>query len=112
MAGKKVKESAGERIHLNSERDIALDFAAAAHKKFDKMIKASVMFGSQAKNTATDKSDIDIIFIIDDAAINWDMELIAWYREELGKLIAERNYAKELHINTVKITTWWQDLMR
>ena len=112
MSPKKVKESAGERIHLENEREIALDFASAVHIKFDKMVKASVLFGSQAKNTATDKSDIDMIFIIDDAAINWDMELIAWYREELGKLIAEKNYQKELHINTVKMTTWWQDLLR
>lgn len=107
-----MKESAGERMHLENEREIALDFASAVHIKFDKMVKASVLFGSQAKNTATDKSDIDMIFIIDDAAINWDMELIAWYREELGKLIAEKNYNKELHINTVKMTTWWQDLLR
>lgn len=112
MSPKKVKESAGERMQLESEREIALDFASAVHKKFDKMVKASVLFGSQAKNTATDKSDIDMIFIIDDAAINWDMELIAWYREELGKLIAEKKYPKELHINTVKMTTWWQDLLR
>ncbi|MSS75018.1 hypothetical protein EXS73_02285 [Candidatus Pacearchaeota archaeon] len=112
MSPKKVKESAGERMHLENEREIALDFASAVHIKFDKMVKASVLFGSQAKNTATDKSDIDMIFIIDDAAINWDMELIAWYREELGKLIAEKNYNKELHINTVKMTTWWQDLLR
>jgi predicted nucleotidyltransferase/uncharacterized protein (UPF0332 family) len=112
MSAKKVKESAGERIHLTNEREIALDFATAAHKKFDKMIKASVLFGSQVKNTATAHSDIDIIFILDDAGINWDLELVAWYREELGKLVAEKHYQKELHINTVKLTTWWQDLLR
>ena len=39
------------------------------------------------------------------------MELIAWYREELGKLIAGKDYGKELHINTIKLTTWWQDLI-
>lgn len=112
MSPKKVKESAGERIHLTNEREIALDFAMAAHKKFDKMIKASVLFGSQVKNTATPNSDIDIIFILDDAGINWDLELVAWYREELGKLVAEKHYQKELHINTVKLTAWWQDLLK
>lgn len=112
MSPKKVKESAGERIHLTNEREIALDFAMAAHKKFDKMIKASVLFGSQVKNIATPHSDIDIIFILDDAGINWDLELVAWYREELGKLVAEKHYQKELHINTVKLTAWWQDLLK
>ena len=94
-----------------SEKEIAMDFAQKAYIKFDKMIKASVLFGSQAKNTANSGSDIDVILIIDDAAINWDLELISWYREELGKIISSQNYSKELHINTIKLTTWWQDLM-
>jgi len=38
--------------------------------------------------------------------------LIAWYREELGKLIQENPYAKALHINTVKLSTWWDDMMK
>ncbi|MGC9309995.1 MAG: hypothetical protein ACP5D2_04860, partial [Candidatus Nanoarchaeia archaeon] len=45
-------------------------------------------------------------------SIAWDQELIAWYREELGKLIQANPYKKSLHINTVKLSTWWQDLTR
>ncbi len=97
---------------LINEKEIAVDFAGKIQKKFDRIIKASVLFGSQAKNDAKPGSDIDIILIIDDAAINWDLELIAWYREELGKLITEQKYPRELHINTIKLTTWWQDLMQ
>ena len=96
---------------LVSEKDIALDFAVKVQQKFDKLVKATILFGSQAKNTATANSDIDIIIIIDDAAIEWDLELIAWYREELARLISDNKYAKDLHINTVKLTTWWQDLL-
>jgi len=58
------------------------------------------------------ESDIDIIIIIDDVSIVWDQELIAWYREELGKLIQRNPYVKPLHINTVKLTTWWSDMMK
>lgn len=94
-----------------SEKDIALDFAVKAQQKFDRLIKASILFGSQAKNTAKSNSDIDIILIIDDASIEWDLELVAWYREELAKLIAQNKYQSDLHINTVKLTTWWQDLL-
>jgi len=94
-----------------SEREIAMDFATKVHQKFDKMVKASILFGSQAKNTANASSDIDIIIIIDDASISWDLELVAWYREELGKLISAEDYSKDLHINTIKLTTWWQDLL-
>ena len=94
-----------------NEKEIAMDFAEKVHKKFDRMIKASIIFGSQAKNTAKPSSDIDVILIIDDASINWDMELIAWYREELGKLISSQKYPRDIHINTIKLTTWWQDLI-
>ncbi len=119
MAKKRAKKVKREKkAEFNSpirtfrdDKDIAADFAQKAHSKFDRMIKASILFGSQAKNTASAGSDIDIILLIDDAAINWDLELVSWYREELGKLIAAQKYSKDLHINTVKLTTWWQDLM-
>jgi predicted nucleotidyltransferase/uncharacterized protein (UPF0332 family) len=96
---------------IKTERDIAIDFATKVHRKFSSIIKASVLFGSQAKDTATPESDIDIILVVDDATIRWDLELVSWYREELAKLIASCHYNHELHINTIKLTTWWQDLM-
>lgn len=94
-----------------TERDIAIDFVTKVHRKFDTIIKASVLFGSQTKHTSSATSDIDIALIIDDASINWDLELIAWYREEMAKLVAANPYSKELHINTVKLTTFWKDLL-
>lgn len=105
---KKVKMSKPE---LRDERDAAMRFAASVHKKFDSLIKATILFGSQAKKTATPSSDIDVIIIVDDASVNWDLELVAWYREELGKLVSQSDFANELHINTIKLTTWWQDLL-
>jgi uncharacterized protein (UPF0332 family)/predicted nucleotidyltransferase len=96
---------------LRKEKDMAVDFAESVHRKFNAMIKASVLFGSQAKNSSSSGSDIDIILVIDDASINWDLELISWYREELGKIIASKPYGEKLHVNTVKLTTWWHDLL-
>lgn len=96
---------------MQTEKDIAMDFATKVHKRFDKLLKASVLFGSQATGESTESSDIDIILIVDDAAVEWDLELVAWYREELGKLIASQKYAAELHVNTVRLTTWWEDMV-
>lgn len=96
---------------LRNEKDIAMDMAIEIHKKFETLVKATILFGSQAKNKATSSSDIDLIVVVDDASINWDLELIAWYREELGKIVAANKHSKDLHINTVKLTTWWNDLM-
>jgi len=109
------KESGAEKedtLKIFKERDIAMDFAAKVYKKFDKMIKSIVLFGSSAKQLSKPTSDIDIILIIDDVAIKWDEELIAWYREELRKFIQANPYKKTLHINTVKLSTWWSDLLR
>jgi len=111
---KKVKNSSDKfpSLDLKTEKDIAMDFAVKAYKKFDKMVKAIALFGSSAKNTASSSSDVDILIIIDDASILWDQELIAWYREELGKLVAGNPYKRELHITTTKITTWWNDMLK
>jgi len=109
---KKVDGKSYPTLKLTTERDIAEDFATKVYKKFDKIIKSIILFGSQTKQTQTATSDIDIIIVIDDASISWDTELIAWYREELGKIVAVNPYKKELHVNTVKLTTWWQDLIR
>ena len=99
-------------LQLKKETDIAMDFALKAYKKFDKIVKSIILFGSTVKQTAVVGSDIDIIIIIDDISINWDQELIAWYREELEKIIKSNPYQGSLHINTVKLSTWWEDLMR
>ncbi len=95
---------------LDSDRDIALDFATKVYQKFRDVTKAIAMFGSSIKQQTTPTSDIDIIIIIDDCTINWDEELIAWYREELAKIISSNKYKKELHVNTVTLTAFWDEL--
>lgn len=108
---KSMKETS-PTLMIAGEREIAADFAMKVYDKFDQMIKSIVLFGSSAKQVASADSDIDIIIIIDDVSVRWDQELIAWYREELGKVIKANPYAKSLHINTVKLSTWWDDMMR
>jgi predicted nucleotidyltransferase/uncharacterized protein (UPF0332 family) len=99
-------------LEIVGEREIALDFAIKVYDKFDQLIKSIVLFGSSAKKVSTPESDIDIVIIIDDVSVVWDQELIAWYREELGKIIQANPYRKSLHINSIKLSSWWNDLMR
>jgi len=107
---KNTKES--PTLHFKNEQDIAYDFAVKAYELFGKVIKSIVLFGSSAKGKAVKGSDIDIIVILDDCTILWDGELIAWYREELGKLIRANPYKMPLHINSVRLSTWWTEMMR
>lgn len=109
---KKFNDKNIPTLQLKTEDGIAMDFAVKVYKKFDKIIKSIVLFGSATKQTAVPGSDIDVMLLIDDTSIRWDQELIAWYREELEKIIEESPYKKDLHINTVKLSTWWEDLMR
>lgn len=112
MEKKSVKKQnpAAKQEKLYSDRDIAMDFAGQLYKKFRDIIKAIALFGSVPKEQAVKKSDIDIIVVIDDCTVNWDEELIAWYREELAKLIAAQKYKKELHVNTVTLTAFWEEI--
>ena len=99
-------------LNFETESEIAMDFATKVYQKFNKIIKSIVLFGSVVKQETSTGSDIDIIIIIDDVAINWDQELIAWYRTELDKILHANPYKKSLHINTIKLSTWWEDLMK
>ncbi|MAG50132.1 hypothetical protein CL621_00655 [archaeon] len=96
---------------LQKDYDIAYDFALKVYKKFNKLIKSIALFGSVPKQTAKKQSDIDIIVIIDNCSVDWDQELIAWYREELGKIVARQKYPKEIHINTVTLGAFLQEVM-
>jgi len=97
---------------LKTDRSIAADFAEKVYERFDKLVKSIILFGSASKDKQIAGSDIDIIIIVDDAIVNFDEKLISWYREELGDIIKNSPYSKDLHINTVKLTTWWEDLYR
>ena len=106
------KEKPTRTLALANDRDIAMDFAKKVYSNLGKVIKSIVLFGSAAKGSSHEKSDIDIVIVLDDATVLWDQELIAWYREEIGKIIKQNPYAKPLHINTVRLTTWWSEMIR
>src|SRR3989344_859331 len=121
MAKNKNKKTASKKtkfpkdvptLQLKKESDIAMDFATKVYRKFDKLVKSVVLFGSVAKQTAVTGSDIDIIILLDDVTVEWDQELIAWYREELEKVVQSSPYKRNLHINTVQLSTWWDDLLK
>ena len=97
-------------LQLRSESEIATDFATKAYKQFQEVIKSIVLFGSVTKQEDRENSDIDIILIVDDCTINWDSELIGWYRTELQRLAEKQNYSKRLHISTVTLTTFWEEV--
>ncbi|MBU2612658.1 MAG: nucleotidyltransferase domain-containing protein, partial [Nanoarchaeota archaeon] len=106
------KKNTAKTLKFKTDHEIATDFAVKAYEKFQKIIKSVVLFGSVEEEKTTLGSDIDIIVIVDDVSLKWDQELIAWYREELDKILQINPYNAKLHINTIRLSTWWDDLMR
>ncbi len=111
-SSKRVSEKDFPTLTLKTERDIAMDFAQKLYQKFDKLVKAVILFGSAYKHANVAGSDIDIVIVVDDAMIVFEEKMIMWYREELGNIVQGNPYKKDLHINTIKLTTWWEDLTR
>ncbi|MBS3149164.1 nucleotidyltransferase domain-containing protein [Candidatus Woesearchaeota archaeon] len=105
--GKEVKK---EKNNLSEEYSIAYDFAVKVYKRFNEVIKSVILFGSAAKNEMQRGSDIDIIVIVDDCSIAWDQTLISWYRQELSKLVSGQKYRDRLHINTVTLSVFWEEV--
>ncbi|UCD20683.1 MAG: nucleotidyltransferase domain-containing protein [archaeon] len=99
-------------LKLKDDYDISYDFATKVYEKFGRIIKSIILFGSITKKKNVKGSDIDIIVLVDDCSVQWDQELVAWYREELSKIIRLNPYSKNLHVNTVRLSTWWQELLR
>ena len=113
--GNSVKKRAMKKfsgLKMAKNDDVARDFAIRVYERFNKMVKSVVLFGSSAKKTAVSDSDIDVMILIDDVSIKWDQKLIVWYREELEEILKKNSYGGKLHINTVKLSTWWDDLLR
>ena len=108
---KKLDKRKAPTLNLRTDHDIALDFSTKAYKKFSNVVKSIILFGSTVKHTAVSGSDIDIIIVVDDIAIKWDQPTIAWYRKELDLILEANPYDKDIHINTIKLSTWWSDLI-
>jgi len=106
----KAEPQTKKQERASEDYNISFDFATKVYKKFQELIKSIVLFGSVAKQRAIKGSDVDIILFVDDCTIKWDEELISWYREELGRLIAKQEYKKILHVNTVTISTFWDEV--
>jgi len=99
------------RIRISDENyKIAYDFANQIYKAFGNVVLSVILFGSVAKGEAKKESDIDIMIIIDNVSVSWDQDVIAWYREELFKLVKGNPNRDKLHINTMTLSAFWDNV--
>ena len=99
------------KINLHDEDyKQAYDFAGKVYKKFGPLVLSIVVFGSVTKREAKPESDIDIIVIIDNVSQLWDEEVIAYYREELFNITKSHPVRDRLHVNTLTLSNFWDNV--
>jgi uncharacterized protein (UPF0332 family)/predicted nucleotidyltransferase len=85
--------------------DIAYEFSKKLYQEMKDLVKATVLFGSSARKTAS-HGDIDVLVIIDDLTVRLTPELSEAYTIIVEKLVAETS--NMLHVTTLKLTAFWE----
>ena len=99
------KEHPNLEKYKKEDLDTAYKFANNIYKELGSLIRAVVIFGSIARRAETEKSDIDILVIIDDLGINLTREVVEAYRVIIKKSIVQ--ISTRLHIITLRFTSFW-----
>ena len=68
--------------------NILIDFSKELIDKVDGLVKAIVLFGSYSQNKENEKSDIDILIVVDDIYAK-DLNItVPFYFDNLNKILA------------------------
>ena len=104
-----LQKRVDENVYRYNNDDIRLAkvFTDRSKEEFGEFLKAVILFGSVAKNTTTtEKSDIDLLILVDDLTFNFSEELIESYKIIVERLIADISF--KLHITSMTITSFWE----
>ena len=95
-------------MHKYPSTDLALvrKFAEKLEKEFENFLMGVVAFGSKVRREASDKSDIDVLVVTNDASFQLNEPLIESYRIIVNKLILE--ISPKLHVTSMTFTSFWE----
>jgi len=106
------KFSVPKRQHVKKHRPkeddmlVATRFAKAVEHDLKDFLRAAVVFGSVATDTAGEMSDIDVLLIVDDVSYHLSNDMTEAYR------LVVHGHAKKasprLHVNTLKLSNFWE----
>lgn len=89
---------------------IASDFAKKVYKEFGAFIKAIVLFGSAARRKGTEKSDVDVLVVVNDLTLTLSPEVVETYRVIMEKMISGEPTGR-VHLTTLRFTNFWEFAM-
>ena len=90
--------------------DAAYKFARGIYEKYPKVFKTIVLFGSYSKGKETEKSDIDIMLIMDDIINKLDEKTLGFIYTDTDNLVKQEKTIP-LHINFVTLTAFWRGVI-
>ncbi|MCL4399265.1 nucleotidyltransferase domain-containing protein [Candidatus Parvarchaeota archaeon] len=90
--------------------DAAYKFARGIYEKYPKVFKTIALFGSYSKGNETEKSDIDIMLIMDDVVNKLDEKTLGFIYADTDELV-KKEKSIPLHINFVTLTAFWRGVL-
>jgi uncharacterized protein (UPF0332 family)/predicted nucleotidyltransferase len=113
----KIEKPKADIAYPRKDVDLAFKFTQDMYKEFGNILKAIVLFGSQAKQERlkgddlsdagkpSSEGDIDLLVIVDDVSVSLSSELVETYRIIVKKLIVDTS--ERLHITSLKLSSFW-----
>ncbi|HLC52772.1 MAG TPA: nucleotidyltransferase domain-containing protein [Candidatus Nanoarchaeia archaeon] len=104
----RIQKKENENIHKYPTTDLetASKFAKELKKELGDFLLSVVVFGSTARQEATERSDIDVLVISDDATFTVDEAMVEGYRIIVEKLISK--VSMKLHVTSMTFTSFWE----
>ncbi len=94
---------------MNNLTEIILDFSKDLIEKVDGIVKSIILFGSYAENKDKEKSDIDVLILVDDVYAENANISIQFYLDNLNKVLSNEKYRK-IHPTTITLSKFWEML--
>ena len=103
-----LEKRVNENLYKYNNEDIRLAkvFTDRAKDEFGEFLKAVVVFGSAARDQTSERSDIDVLILVDDLTYTFTDAVIESYKLVTERLIAEISY--KLHITSMTLTSFWE----
>ncbi len=86
--------------------NLAKKFAERLKYELGDFLKCCVIFGSTVRASATERSDIDVLVVVDDVDVNMTNEMVEAYKLIIEHLIQE--ISLKLHVTSMTYTSFWE----
>jgi predicted nucleotidyltransferase len=104
----RIQKKENENIHNFATEDfhIAQEFAKQLKAELGDFLVGVVLFGSIARKSGSDKSDIDVLIVGDDTTFQLTRPLIETYRIVVENIVAQ--LSDRLHVTSMTFTSFWE----